>query len=195
MKLFLDDGNEDIGGYGAPDLGLHRILAGAEELLDSQMLLDPFEEQFHLPAAFVNLRDRQRGEQEIVGEELEPPVVFGIERGAAPQRIGIPLGRTDGGQDDGVIGSQTGGFVDRARGAAFEQHVLFAAYDQEGGAGRGSSSPRRTDFDPDRRPSDRGRLKAARCRSALGRNPRRCAHRATRWHRPGSSAPRDRETP
>ena len=44
MKLFFDDGNQHVGGYGAPDLRLHRVLAGSQKTLDAQVLLDPFEE-------------------------------------------------------------------------------------------------------------------------------------------------------
>jgi hypothetical protein len=45
MKLLLDDGDEHVGGDGAPDLRLHRVLAGAQETLDAQVLLDPLEER------------------------------------------------------------------------------------------------------------------------------------------------------
>ena len=44
MKLLFDDGNQHIDGHGAPDLRLHRILAGSQKTLDAQMWLDPFEE-------------------------------------------------------------------------------------------------------------------------------------------------------
>lgn len=50
MKLLLDDRNEDVSCHGAPDLRLHGVLAVANEMLDSQVLLDPFEEQLHLPS-------------------------------------------------------------------------------------------------------------------------------------------------
>jgi hypothetical protein len=33
------------------------VFGRAEERLNAQVLLDPFEEQFHLPAAFVELGD------------------------------------------------------------------------------------------------------------------------------------------
>jgi hypothetical protein len=36
------------------------------------MLFDPFEEQFNLPTLFVNLCDGERGEGEVVGQELQP---------------------------------------------------------------------------------------------------------------------------
>ena len=53
MKLFLNNGNEHVGRHGAPDLRLHCFLAVAQKLLDTQLLLDPFEEQLDVPAAFV----------------------------------------------------------------------------------------------------------------------------------------------
>ena len=53
LRLLLDDGDEHVGGHGAPHLRLHRILAAAQEMLDAQVLLDPLEEQLDLPAALV----------------------------------------------------------------------------------------------------------------------------------------------
>ena len=44
MKLLLDDGDEYVSRDGAPDLRLDRVLAVAHEMLDAQMLLDPFEQ-------------------------------------------------------------------------------------------------------------------------------------------------------
>ncbi len=44
MKLLLDDGDQHVGGYGTPDLRLHGVLAGAQESLDAQVLLDPLEQ-------------------------------------------------------------------------------------------------------------------------------------------------------
>jgi hypothetical protein len=46
-------------GDGDPDLDPHRVRGSAIEGFDAQMLFDPFEEQFDLPAAAVELRDRQ----------------------------------------------------------------------------------------------------------------------------------------
>jgi hypothetical protein len=47
-EALLDD--EDVDRDGDPNLGLHCIFGCTEELLDPQMLLDPFEEQFDLTA-------------------------------------------------------------------------------------------------------------------------------------------------
>lgn len=49
-EALADDRHQDVDGDGDPDLIFDRIFRCAEERLDSQMLLDPFEEQFHLPA-------------------------------------------------------------------------------------------------------------------------------------------------
>ena len=43
-KFFLDDGDQDVNGDRNPDLASYRILTGAVEGLDSQVLLDPLEE-------------------------------------------------------------------------------------------------------------------------------------------------------
>jgi hypothetical protein len=58
LEFFPDDGDEHVGGHGAPYLRLHGVLAVAEEMLDAQMLLDPLEEQLDLPATLVQRRDR-----------------------------------------------------------------------------------------------------------------------------------------
>jgi len=59
-------------------LRLHRVLAGAIKGLDAQMLLDPLEKQLHLPTLFVDVGDGQWRKREIVGQELQSPVGFGI---------------------------------------------------------------------------------------------------------------------
>jgi hypothetical protein len=52
---FLHDGNEDVNGNGDPDLSLHGVFCGAIEGLDPEMLLDPFEKQFHLPSGTIEI--------------------------------------------------------------------------------------------------------------------------------------------
>jgi hypothetical protein len=58
FEIFFDDGDQNISGNGAPDLSLDGVLAGGQEPLDPQVLLDPFEEQFNLPAVLVELSNR-----------------------------------------------------------------------------------------------------------------------------------------
>ena len=52
------------------------IRSGAEKRLDAQVLFDPFEKQFHLPARFVKLSDGQRRKLKIVREEPRAPVIL-----------------------------------------------------------------------------------------------------------------------
>lgn len=78
MKLFLDNGDQHVGGHVAPDLRFHCVLAGAEKSLNAQVLLDPLEEQLDLPAAFVQSRDRQRWQDRVVGQEDERLARLGI---------------------------------------------------------------------------------------------------------------------
>jgi len=65
-EALLDDGNEDVNRYGDPDLRLHRVVRRAVELFDPKVLLDPFEEQFDLPAALVEGADRRGRKGELV---------------------------------------------------------------------------------------------------------------------------------
>ena len=44
LQPFSDDRHEHVGAHGDPDLALDGILRGAEERLDPQVLLDPFEQ-------------------------------------------------------------------------------------------------------------------------------------------------------
>ena len=67
METFSNDCDKDIGGDSNPDLGLYRIFGSAVECLDTEMLLDPFEEQFDLPSALVEFGDGQRRKNKIIG--------------------------------------------------------------------------------------------------------------------------------
>ena len=78
MKLLFNDGNQYVGGHSAPYLCLtgagikvshHRVLARTQKTLDTQMLLNPLEEQFDLPAFLVQSRDGQRVQGGIVGQK------------------------------------------------------------------------------------------------------------------------------
>ena len=98
MQAFFQNGDEQINGDGAPDLGAYRVGTGAIKGFDAQMLLDPFEEQFDLPAAPIELRDGQGWHGEVVGQEDQCPVGDGIAIADAAQRGGIivfgPSGRS-----------------------------------------------------------------------------------------------------
>ena len=54
-EFLLDDRNKHVNANRDPHLGSHRIVTCTVERLDLKILLDPFEEQFDLPPAFVEL--------------------------------------------------------------------------------------------------------------------------------------------
>jgi|JI10StandDraft_1071094.scaffolds.fasta_scaffold442118_2 hypothetical protein len=65
MQTFFRNDNQQIGRHGNPDLRLRRVLTGAEEHLDAQMLLDPFEEQLDLPTLAVQVGNQPGLEREV----------------------------------------------------------------------------------------------------------------------------------
>jgi len=65
-------------------------------------LFDPFEKQFCLPTALIDLGDGQCWKQKVVGQELESLLCFDIEITDSAQGIGIGFRGIDGGQNDGV---------------------------------------------------------------------------------------------
>jgi len=89
MQTLFQNGDEQVNGDSAPDLGAHGVLTRAVESFDAQMLLDPFEEQFDLPAAMIELCNRQGGHGEVVGQKDQRRAGLGIAITDAPQRIGI----------------------------------------------------------------------------------------------------------
>jgi hypothetical protein len=52
-----------------PDSSGRQLKLCGGACLDAQVLLDPIEEQFHLPSAFVELGDGDNVDGKIIGEE------------------------------------------------------------------------------------------------------------------------------
>ena len=69
MQAFLGNGDQHVSADCNPDLRLDRILVGAIKRLDSQVLLDPFEKQFDLPALAVQVCNQLGLESEVVGQK------------------------------------------------------------------------------------------------------------------------------
>jgi len=67
VHLFFDDGHQHVNGDCCPDLSLDGILGGSIKCFDSKVLLDPFEEEFDLPATPKQFGDGQCRQGEIVG--------------------------------------------------------------------------------------------------------------------------------
>ena len=88
LELLVKDGNHEVNGDRNPDLGLHCIGTGAEVVFDTQVAFDPFEEEFDLPTALVDLCHGESGDLQVVGEEDEMLGRLCIEVAHSAQRIG-----------------------------------------------------------------------------------------------------------
>lgn len=89
MKFLFDNGNQHVGRHGAPNLRLDGVLAVAQEPLDAQVLLDPFEEQFDLPTVFVKGGYLQWRQYKVVGQKHERLARFGVFEPYAPQVLWV----------------------------------------------------------------------------------------------------------
>ncbi len=127
MKIFLNNSDEHVGGQGEPDLRLDRVLAVANKLLDAQVLLDPFEKQFHLPAAFVQRSDGQGRQACVVGQEDQSLLGFGIFEADTLQVFGVVLGDIVPAQCNGFIADAAACPVHFGRVNAPGVHVAFGA--------------------------------------------------------------------
>ena len=116
-----------VGTEGDPDLCFHGIGTGAVKGLDAEMLFDPFEEQFDLPAELVEPDNSQSGRSKVVGEEYEPQVGGDVEELDATQRFGVGLGRIEGAQQDSLVADQSRRSVHRVGVAAAELEVGLGA--------------------------------------------------------------------
>ena len=76
LEVVPDDGNEAVGDDGDMNLYAHCIFGFSPETLDLEMLLDPFEEQLHLPPIFVKESDVLGCKIEIVRVVNEAPLKF-----------------------------------------------------------------------------------------------------------------------
>src|SRR5436190_24079352 len=62
IEALANDGHERVNGHSDPHLGLDRVLGGADETLDAQVLLGPAKKQFDLPSTLVKGADSERGQ-------------------------------------------------------------------------------------------------------------------------------------
>jgi hypothetical protein len=132
MQAFLGNGDQHVSADRDPDLRLDRVLGGSKKRFDPQVLLDPLEEQFDLPALAIQVCNQLGFEREVVGQESDAlaRIVFGHH---PAQRGGVILAGIENRQDAGLIAHDVGvGFVHRVGVAALELGVRFGSGDKEG---------------------------------------------------------------
>lgn len=134
FQFLPDNRGQDIYAYGDPYFRLDRIDRGAVEGLDPQILFDPLEEQFHLPATLVQLCDGQRRQSKVVCKEHESLVdIRGVIADATKLGWVKPRGFRPT-QNDCLIASQSRGFVHGSIRPSRTLEVPLGSNDEEGQA-------------------------------------------------------------
>src|SRR5258705_13084258 len=89
----LREAQEQIGDHRGDDLQADSVAVVADELTKIEMLLDPAEQQFNLPAPLVNVRNLDCGAFEIVGDEGDGPALITLDLDASQRdrQLGIAL--------------------------------------------------------------------------------------------------------
>ena len=103
------------------------------EGLDVQMLLDPLEEQFDLPALAVQFRDGQRVfNRKVIGQEAIDLPVLKVFIHNESQRVRILPGRVIAHELDGLIRKNARTFVDWSGLNHFVGHIVLGSHDKVG---------------------------------------------------------------
>lgn len=132
MQAFLCNGDQHVCADRDPDLRLDRVLVGAIKRLDSQVLLDPFEKQFDLPALAVQVCNQLWFEGEVVGQKRDALASVVIDHHTS-QRGGIVLAGIKDGQHTYLIAHDIQvGPVNGVGVAPLEFGIGLGAGDEEG---------------------------------------------------------------
>lgn len=129
--ILIETGHHQVNADRDPDLGAHGVLAGAVEGFDSEVLLDPFEEKFDLPAPLVDGGDGQRLESEVICEESQALVGITVKITDSTESHGVIPFAFVCAQFNDLIASKAGRFINAAGLAGCEASVGFTAYYEE----------------------------------------------------------------
>jgi len=129
---FFDDGNQHVGADSRPDLGLHSVFACAEKVLDAQVLLDPFEKEFDLPAVFVEGCDGGGRQNGVVGQEEQRFFGVGVHKPNTPNVFGIVLDGIEALERNALIGDHPRASIRWGRVDASGPQVVLGARNVKG---------------------------------------------------------------
>ena len=131
VEPFANDGHEQVAADGDPDLSFDGVLRSAVKGLDAQVLFDPFEEQFNMPATTVQFCDDVSRKSEVIGEKHQSLFPLGIPIPNAPKLSWIAFSGVEPLQRDGLIALYAGVLVHRMRNETTETEVLPRACNEE----------------------------------------------------------------
>ena len=109
----IETGYHEVNAGRDPDLGSHGVLAGAVKGFDAKVLLDPFEEEFDLPATLVYSGDGQGWQFEVVGQEDQPLTAYRIDIADTTQTLRVVEFPLPGAQPDRLVAAQSRALVHR----------------------------------------------------------------------------------
>ena len=128
----IETGHHQVNADCDPYLSSHGVLGCAEKCFDAQVLFDPLEKQFDLPAAFVNGWDGLCWQIEVVGQEDKTLSSIGIKEADTSEFVRVVSLAFVSAQPNRLITAKTAGFVDRTRLTSAESHIAFCSYDKIG---------------------------------------------------------------
>ena len=73
IKALLKNGDQHINGNSDPNLAFDSIFRSPKKRFDPQMLLDPFEKKFDLPAVTIQISHSLCRNDKVVGQKIEGP--------------------------------------------------------------------------------------------------------------------------
>ena len=116
---------------GYPYLRVHGVLGSAVESPDVKMLLDPFEEQFYLPAFTVEFRNSQRiVNRKVVGQKS---IAFSGHKSSHTTILNVSgYLRVLAGKSDNLVRKNARAFVDRSVLNHSIGHIVLGAYGKAG---------------------------------------------------------------
>jgi hypothetical protein len=110
-------------------LSLHCILGCAIKALDSEVLLDPFEEELYLPPAFVQLSNGKWWKGEVVRQESEIVLSLYIEISNAAKLLRVVFRRVKACENNCLVALEAGRFVDRMGIQPAKPEIAFGTSD------------------------------------------------------------------
>ena len=125
LELLVEDCNYQVGGYGNPDLRLHRVGTCAVVMFDAQMSFDPAEEQLDAPSRLVKHGDGEGGYFQVVGQKNEFPAGFRIVVSDLAQQNGKSTSGFDQCGFSNMIAAQAGEAIHGLRVMPSELKVAF----------------------------------------------------------------------
>ena len=123
----IETGYHEVNAGRDPDLGSHSVLAGSVKGFDAKVLLDPFEEEFDLPATLVYSGDGQGWQVEVVGQEDQPLTAYRIDIADTTQTLRVVEFPLPGAQPDRLVAAQSRALVHRTGFQNVELRVAFGS--------------------------------------------------------------------